>query len=146
MTATPYVAMDFAPNTLVEETVLDRLVNNVQWIYENKPTAKWSNPDGTERTEGVKLLGGKLLMPITKAIDAGGVVRFNEFFNLGCAPVITTTLISSFERRIHHTIAGIGQLQPDETGFNVYFGMDQRGKKKVTFTGVFALSWIAMGF
>lgn len=145
MTATPYVAIDFAPGALVEESVLDRLANNVQWIYENKPTAKWTNPDGTERSESVKILGGKLLMPITKAVDAQGDVRFNEFFNLGCAPVVTTSVVANFGRRIHHTISGIGQLQPDETGFRVFFGMDQ-GKKKVTFTGTFALSWIAMGF
>lgn len=145
MTATPYVAVDWTPNELIDEATMDAIANNIQWIYENKPNAKWTFLDGTARTEGVRILAGNLIVPAAPTVaDTSAVVNFGAYFSSGSYPILVTTLVSTWTSRINLCVASPSGGQVDSTGFRVYAGLIYGGP--ATFVNPFTVNWMALGY
>lgn len=146
MATTPFRAVNFQPNQLLTEELLDQLATNQTWLFENTPRATYHYGSLT-RKEGVKIISGRALIGATKKNNESTTVRFGDAFSANCNPNITTGIVSGNQRRFFVTIDGIGQMMPDNTGFQIHVYLDaQTAKKQDKITRNIYIPWIAMGY
>lgn len=146
MAVTPFRAVNFQPNQLLDEALLDQLASNQTYLYEMTPRAIWTG-GSARRQEGVKLISGRATIGAIRRNYNGATIGFGNFFSASCTPNITATPVSTAQRRYFTTINGIGKLYPDNRGFQVWCFLDaQTPKKQNKITKAFYISWIAMGF
>jgi hypothetical protein len=146
MAATPYRPINWAPNEIITEDKMDQMANNVQWIKENKPDALYTLPGGTKRYTGVKIAGGRVMIPPHPKTDtATATIRFGDFFTNRCQPIITTGILSNHIMTFCIT-NGINGLIPDNTGFEIHAKYFSDGKKKSTIGKSFYIQWQALGY
>lgn len=145
MAATPFRAVNFQPNELLTEDLLDQLASNQTWLFENTPRAIYTY--GTiRRMEGIKIISGRALIGSTKKNNASTTVRFGNYFSAGSNPNITHGIVSAHQRRFFVTIDGIDQLMPDNRGFQIHVYLDaQTPKKQDKISRNIYIPWIAMG-
>lgn len=146
MASTPFRAVNFQPNQLLSADLLNQLATNQTWLYENTPRAVYTYA-GITRREGVRLVSGRALIGATAKNNAHQTVRFGNFFSTNCNPNITHGIVSAQQRRFFVTIDGIGQLMPDNTGFQIHVYLDaQTPKKQDKISRNIYVPWIAMGY
>lgn len=146
MAVTPFRAVNFQPNQLLTEDLLDQLASNQNYLFEMRASATWTG-GSLRRAEGVRLISGRSLIAATKRNYQGVTVGFGNYFSAGCTPNITATPVSTSQRRYFITINGIGTLYPDNRGFQIYAFLDaQTPKKQNKIAKSFYVSWIAMGY
>lgn len=146
MASTPFRAVNFQPNQLLSADLLNQLATNQTWLYENTPRSVYTYA-GITRREGTRIVSGRALIGATTKNNASTTVRFGNFFSTNCNPNITHGIVSAQQRRFFVTIDGIGQLMPDNTGFQIHVYLDaQTPKKQDKISRNIYIPWIAMGY
>lgn len=147
MSSDTFKALNWTPNELLGEAKTDQLGDNAEYLYLNTPRAVYTLPSGLRRSEGVKIASGRVMITKRLKTDSATVaVKFGNFFTIGCQPIITTGIISENQTKIFATVNGIGQLQPDASGFNVAVNIATDSKKKDKIAHSFYVTWQAMGY
>ena len=147
MATTPFRAVNWSPNELIGEDKMDQVSNNINWLRDNTPRVIYTLPSGVQRVEGIRIASGRVLIGARKSEDANAEVRFGNFFSNQCQPNITTGIVSAHTRRLFAVIRGIGQLQPDNRGFEVLVRAANETKKQdASIVYNFYVSWHAMGY
>jgi hypothetical protein len=142
-----FKAVNWTPSELLAETKTDQMADNADYLFLNTPRAVYTLPGGLRRAQGVKIASGRVLIAKRlKSDSATATVRFGNFFSARCAPIITTGIVSEGQSRIFCIINGIGQLQPDNTGFQVGVNIAAESKKKDKIAHSFYVAWVAMGY
>lgn len=144
MATTPFRAVNFQPTQLLTEELLDQLATNQTWLFENTPRAIYTY-GSLVRREGVRIVSGRALIGATAKTNSSVTVRFGNFFSANCNPNITTGIVSAKQRRFFVTVDGIGQLMPDNRGFQVHVSLDAQKKADKISNNIY-VSWIAMGY
>lgn len=143
MAATPFRAINWAPNELIGEDKMDQLANNTQWLYENTPRTLYTLPGGLKRPDGIRISSGKALITRRNAANAAVNVYFSNFFSARCEPVVTTGIVSNDAVQVFAVINGLGStLNPTSSGFQVQVRLAASPKIKRSFY----VSWHAMGY
>ena len=145
MSVTAFRPMTWQPMELITDVKMDRMTQNEEFLSEYLMGTSYRG-FGSTRDKGIKLACGLVSIGTSKGAEANKDVRFGNFFSSGCNPIVTTGLVSSHQHRIHLTIDGLGQLHPDQRGFQVHVRMDSLNKKKNRITHNFYVSWHAMGY
>jgi hypothetical protein len=144
MGTTTFKPVNWNPNEIVSEEKMDQIANNVQWVKENKPDALYTLPQGTKRYSGVKVCGGRAIIPPNAKSDTANVrVRFSNFFTSRCQPLITTGVVSNHIRTFC-IVNGINGLIPDDTGFEIQ--VMKFSQKQENINKTFYVNWIALGY
>lgn len=142
-----FKAVNWSPNELLAEAKTDQMGDNAEYLFNNTPRAVYTLPGGLRRAQGVKIAAGRVLIARRlKSDSASATVRFGNFFTANCEPVITTGIVSEGQAKIFCVINGIGQLQPDNTGFQVGVNIAAETKKSDIIAHSFYISWQAMGY
>lgn len=142
-----FKAVNWTPNELLAEAKTDQMSDNADYLFANTPRAIYTLPGGLRRAQGVKIASGRVLIAKDMKSDSGAVtVRFGNFFTANCDPIITTGIVATGQRKIFCVINGIGQLQPDNTGFQVGVNIASENKKKDNISHSFYVTWQAMGY
>jgi hypothetical protein len=142
-----FKAVNWTPNELLAEAKTDQMGDNADYLFTNTPRAIYTLPGGLRRAQGVKIASGRVLIAKdTKSDSASATVRFGNFFTALCDPIITTGIVSEGQAKIFCVINGIGQLQPDNTGFQVGVNIAAESKKKDNIRHSFYIAWQAMGY
>lgn len=147
MAVTPFRAVNFQPDQLLTEELLDQLASNENYLYEMTPRAQYTY-DGINTQSGIKLMSGRTLIAATKENHQATTVGFGNFFSSGSNPNVAVATVSNHSRRFFVTIEGWGHtLAIDNRGFNVFVYLDAQTKKKNDkIPRSFYISWIAMGY
>lgn len=141
----PFRAISFAPDQLLDQDTLTQLSTNMNVLRDYMPQVRTELSSGY-REQGVKILAGKqLIQPDSEHDDASITVRFSKIFSPGSSPVVTATLNYDGRARIFHRISGIGNYQPDDTGFRgrITVAADKDKNDKIN-TKIY-FNWIAIG-
>lgn len=142
-----FKAVNWTPNELLAEAKTDQMGDNADYLFSNTPRAIYTLPGGLRRAQGVKIASGRVLIAKdTKSDSASATVRFGNFFTANCDPIITTGIVSEGQPKIFCVINGIGQLQPDNTGFQIGVNIAAESKKKDKIRHSFYIAWQAMGY
>lgn len=142
-----FKAVNWTPNELLAEAKTDQLGDNGEWLYVNTPRAIYTLPGGLRRVDGVRIASGRVFIAKKDKSDSDtATVRFGNFFTARCDPIITTGIVSEHQRKIFCVVSGIGQLQPDNRGFQVGVNIAAESKKKDVIAHSFYVSWQAMGY
>lgn len=141
-----FKAVNWTPNELLAEAKTDQMGANADYLFTNTPRALYT-VGGLRRAQGIKIASGRVLIAQRlKADSATATVRFGNFFTANCDPIITTGVVSEGQAKIFCVINGIGQLQPDQTGFQVAVNIAAETKKSDKIAHSFYVSWQAMGY
>lgn len=147
MATTPFKATNWSPNELIGEDKMDQMSANMNWLRDNTPRGLYTLPGGSKRVEGLRIASGKAIVASRKAAVADIEVRFSSFFSSGCQPSITTGIVSNATRRIFLVYRGIGQVQPDNRGFELRLTADNgTAKKEASINHTVWVAWQAMGY
>jgi len=146
MAATPFRAVNWSPNELVGEDKMTQISANMNWLRDNTPRVVYTLPSGLRRVEGVRIASGRIMIAARKSDDATATVRFSNFFSSRCQPNITTGIVATGQVRIFCVTHGIGQLQPDDRGFQVVVNIAAENKKTDKIAKSFYVHWQAMGY
>lgn len=142
-----FKAVNWTPNELLAEAKTDQMSDNADYLFANTPRAVYTLPGGLRRAQGIKIASGRVLIAKTlKSDSASATVRFGNFFTANCDPIVTTGIVSEGQRKIFCVINGIGQLQPDNTGFQVGVNIAAESKKTDKIATSFYVAWQAMGY
>jgi hypothetical protein len=141
-----YKAVNWTPGESIGERKSDQMAENVDYIYRNTPRTIYTLPSGLTRSEGIKIAAGRVIIAKKPKDSADATVRFGNFFSNLCQPLITTGIVSKNQTKIFATISGIGQLQPDNRGFNVAVNIAADKKKKDKILESFYVTWQAVGY
>lgn len=142
--ALPFRAISFQPSELLSMDKLNQLASNVNWIEANTPRVFY-NAAHVRRKENIGIMCGKVYFAPDNADRASARVDFANFFSNNTLPIIATSLVTAAQTKVFHVINGIGQIQPDNRGFNVDIEvaatLEKNDKIKTTH-----VHWIAMGY
>ena len=142
--STPFRAINFQPNQLLDESVMDQLASNQKWLFDNMPSALYEY-NAIRRKEGVRIVAGRALIGATKDDNAKVDVRFGNYFSASCNPIVTTGTVSNGQRKFFITIEGYGQLMPDNRGFRVTCWLAKELKTDVIRRNIY-VTWQALGY
>lgn len=147
MAATPYRAVSFEQDDILDEDSLDQLQANYQWIKDNTPRGRFFAASGRPSDTNILMVGGKTRIKHNRKSDSGkSVVRFGNAFASTSLPHVTTAIIATFQRKIHCTLGGIGKATyPNASGFEVYINIDAEKAKHDKMDKDVWVSWIAVG-
>ena len=152
MAFTPFVGVSWHPLDLIDESKMDDMSNNIQYIHNNTPRASVALPgaDSGARAENIKIVAGRALIP-----KKGGAnthtesVGFRGEFSSNCAPIITTGIQSKNQQNIYVTFTGHNGNRPDANGLKIHVEIGEQAgasASKNKITSGFQVHWIAMGF
>ncbi len=128
---------------LLTSTKLKQMAANDQWLFENMLRVRYYITNGVVRDNGVKMIAGKSTIPGVGGRDYQYYnVSFNNFFTVGCKPIVTATLESQggTGHRTNLVIQGLtGEI--DSAGFRAIMSSD-------TYTSLSSmwLNWHAVGY
>jgi hypothetical protein len=146
MATTPFKIIQWSPSEIISDSRMDNINSNLSWLYENTPLGIYTLPGGARKTTGIRIACGRVTIPPTKSDNASASVRFGNFFSSGCQPIITTGIVSDFQRRLFAAINGFGDLNPDHTGFQVYVNVAAGKEENDYISSRFYVTWQAMGY
>lgn len=144
MSATPYRPISWNPQDVLDESKMDQIANNSQWLFENKPSVLYS-AFGVRRTTGLKIMCGITTFPYqpTSGIETQPVY-FSNFFSVGCRPIVTTGVVS-FQSNVRVIHNGFGVMWPDHRGMEIVVDAQAPdGGHRIQRT--LYVTWIAMGY
>lgn len=141
-----FKALNWSPNEFIGESKMDAMTDNSEWLFKYTPRALYTLPGGITREEGIRIASGRVMITEKDSANATATVRFGNFFSARCQPLVTTGIVSEDKTRIFCVLNGIGQLHPDNTGFQVAVSLDASDDKKMKISKSFYVSWHAMGY
>lgn len=142
-----FKAVNWSANELLGHSKTDQMSNNAEWLYNHTPRAIYTLPSGVRRTQGVRIVSGRAVIPAQKSDTAGANVRFGNFFSARCEPIITTGVVAKGQAHIFCVINGLGdRLQPDHTGFHLVVNVAAEKKANDKIARTMYVSYTAMGY
>lgn len=139
-------AISWNPHELISEAKMDRLSANMDYLYNATPRVTYKLDTGLTRTEGMKILAGRVTVGPQKTDNGTARVTFGNFFTSGCQPIITTGIYAAWMPKMFCTIGGIGRIVPDHTGFIVYLNVASDVKKNDRLSKTTYVGWQAIGY
>ncbi len=151
MAVTPFVAVQWQPLDLIDETKMDDMANAISWVQNNTPRARAEVAGGGVREQNLRIAAGRVQFPrAPNKHEAAESVNFGGFFNTGCRPLITTGIQSKLQQNIGCTFQGFDDKQiVDHRGMRINIEiLEQAGKSnsKNKIQRTFQVHWIAMGW
>lgn len=146
MASTPFKIIQWSPSEIISDSRMDNINSNLSWLYDNTPRGLYTLPGGARKTTNIKIAAGRVAIPPTKSDNASASVRFGNFFSSGSQPIITTGIVSDFQRKIFCAINGFGELQPDHTGFQVFVNVAASKESNDYISSRFYITWQALGY
>lgn len=145
MASTPFKVVSWSPLEPITDEKLDAMVSNDNWLRDNSVRGRYSS-HGIERTEGIRIAAGLVLIPAGRRGYRRRYVNLGDFFSQGCRPIVTTGVISTSQRKIFATVDGPGSKpHPQREGFQVHVAAESRSKKR-RIKRNFYVAWHALGF
>lgn len=146
MAATAFNPISWSPSENITDEKMQQYADNLQWVYDNTPRALYTNPSGLKKPTGVRIVAGKALITARNAQTASVRVQFGNAFSNGCFPIITTGINNTFQDRVFSRFQGIGQVQPNHTGFQLFIEIPSYTKTKEIIKNNFYVHWTAIGY
>lgn len=147
MAVSPFVATQWQPLDLLEETKMDDMANGIQFVHDNTPRARFNVGSSYSRAQGIKIASGRVTIPRNMKKDQDSVtVNFGNFFTAGCSPLVTTGIMSPVQNNIYCTFRGLTRLEPDHNGMRIEIEIGDKDKEKSKIRRSFAVHWQAMGW
>ena len=146
MAATPFKIIQWSPSDIITDDRLHNINSNLTWLHDKTPRGMYTLPGGARKDTNIKIAAGRVAIPATKSQNASASVRFGNFFSTGCQPIVTTGIVSDFQRKLFCAINGFGQLQPDHTGFQVFVNVAATLDKNDYIASTFYITWQALGY
>lgn len=140
--STEFSNVVWQPLDLMTDDKMSQMDQNSQWIRDRLPLTHYTH--GVNRTQGIKIVSGIKKIGSTAEPKVTVQVTFGNFFTVGCRPIITTGLVTRMDR-VFVTVAGIGQLHPDNRGFTLQAIGDQRESTVRIASDIF-VNWTAIGY
>lgn len=144
MAATTFKVINWTPNEVISQAKMDTINQNTIWLRDNSPRAYYSTRDVT-REQGLRIASGRKAIPASKEDAATVQVHFNNLFAANCQPIVTTGIVSNDQRKVFCVISGLGELHPDNRGFEIHVNVDY-GKEKNDKIKGFHVTWQALGY
>jgi len=145
MAVTEYKPVYWNIETL-DKDKLNTMTANDQYFYENMPKVMF-NSYGIKRTNGVKMMAGVVITPVSKTANSTARYDFGTFFSSGCKPIIVTgTQPTSARGRIHVMVRGINSNYPDNRGFVVTSSADELTGKNNVMDAKIYVHFLAIGW
>ena len=144
MAATTFKVINWSPNEVISKDKMDSINQNTVWLRDNSPRAYYSTPD-VSREQGLRIASGRKPIPAGKNDSDTVTVHFKNLFASKCQPIITTGIVSNNQRKIFCVISGLGQLHPDNRGFDIHVNVSA-GKEKNDKIKGFHVTWQALGY
>lgn len=146
MASTIFRVVNWAPNEVLDEEKMEQINSNIVWLRDNTPRSVYTLPSGIRRIEGLRLVAGRQAFGGKKSGQSTATVNFgSNLFVDNCQPLITTGTVSTKQTDLFVIINGIGQLQPDNRGFQITVSVAKNGKKRDQLKGCH-ISWHALGY
>lgn len=148
MAVTPFVATQWQPLDLLEESKMDDMANGIQFVHDNTPRARFNVGSSYSRAQGVKIASGRVSVPRDMKKDRDTkTVNFGNFFTAGCSPLVTTGIMSPQQANIFCVFRGLTRVEPDHNGMVIEIQIGETANKAVPkIRRSFAVHWIAMGW
>jgi len=147
MAVTPFVATQWQPLDLLDESKMDDMSNGIQFVHDNTPRARFNVGSQYSRAQGIKIASGRKTIPRNMKKDQDTVsVNFGNFFTQGCSPLVTTGVMSPMQTNIFVTFRGLSRLEPDHNGMHIEIEIGEKDKVKSKIRRTFAVHWMAMGW
>ena len=140
--------MDFAHDRPITRDELDQMQQNLQWVYENTPRGRYVRANKTVKDTSLVIFGGMAHIPGNRNKNgAYAYVRFSTAFSPSCVPLVTTSVVVDWTKKIHCVVTGPnGTNTPTSGGFDIRVKTDITNKKKDYLQSDLYVHWIAMGF
>ena len=145
--ANTYVDVSWGTNEPLDTNKLNTMAQNVDYLFKRMPKV-YFNAYNAQRDIGVKIACGVATIPPTSNYSTTVTVYFGTFFTPGSQPIITTSITSSYNRRVIDTINGISgnAAMPDHRGFIAHIAAVEFNDKTNALSKTMHLNWIAMGY
>lgn len=147
MAVSPFVATQWQPLDLLDESKMDDMANGIQYVHDNTPRARFNVGSAYGRSQGIKIASGRKSIPRNmKKYQDSVTVNFGNFFTAGCSPLVTTGVMSPMQSNIFATFRGLSRVEPDHNGMVLEIEIGQKEAAKPKIRRSFAVHWIAMGW
>lgn len=124
------------------------MVSDTQYVFERSASMYYA-AYGTRRGTVMRLACGAVTIAATTDSAASANVNFpTGFFKSGTKPIIVTSIVSPYNRRIIETINGLDGASsiPDARGFQVTAVTREITDKIDHIVKPIVVQWIAMGY
>lgn len=146
---TPYRPQTFSQDQVLTREIMDQMVSNQRWIYENTPRARWYfiNEEKIKETDFVITCGRVWVAPNKKDRHVYESVALGAAFDSSCRPNISIGICSEAEKEIFVAVSGPGnKVLPDSTGFELDIFVTKDRTKGWEITKGFYIFWQAAGW
>lgn len=145
---TPYRAVSFAKHQIIDESTMDQLQSNNQWIHDNTPRGRYYRYGSTPKDTQTVLICGRALIRRNRKSDSARVgVRFGRAFHPTCRPSVTTGVVADFQRKIFCTVHGPEGINlPTSSGFEISINIAADRATQDSIRKSFWVHWAAFGF
>ena len=147
MTIKGYSPVSWTGGEPIAASKLQRMATNDQLIAEAMP--KFLFKSGVNKTAGIKIFAGTIVLPVSKNPDVGAPIYFDNLFSVGCRPVVTLTIgPRGTHQRFHKTVRGLarGSSAPDHRGAHLSISSDRKGNKSDQVAAAVLCHVIAVGW
>jgi hypothetical protein len=147
LAVTQYKDVSWADGEPLDTNKLNTMVSNSRYLFE-RAAKVYYNAYGVHKDNGIKIACGTNTIPPVQAYSTSITVYFGSFFTPGCRPIVSTSITSSYNRRIIDTINGISGASalPDHRGFIAHLAAVELNDKANYLVRSMHLNWIAMGY
>ena len=114
-----YKAVAWNQNSDITLESMRQLSSNIEYVHENTVKSRIAYSDGQKLETGVRILGGRAVIPRGKVTSTKIKVGFGGFFSPGSSPICTLTIASTYERYFHQSIQGFSGIAPDHNGMYI---------------------------
>jgi hypothetical protein len=139
--------LDWDIGETISQRKLNRMVSNMDYLYDQRIKVKYRAHD-LSRVSGVRIAAGKV--PIGPKTNDDVMVRavdFNNFFTIGCRPIVVVSLAQRDRARSFVTIRGHDNgLHPTHKGFRVIVAHQIITGKTFTYPRALWVHWMAYGY
>lgn len=145
MAETQYDPVVWSDDDIITPSKLQKMSSNLDYVNSKRPDIAITYGPIANRQQGLKILCGMAPINAPNEKFASFTVNFAGWFTAGCRPCITTGIYSE-NRRVHTTIRGLVDLQPDEKGFKVIVASDLPNEATNVLGGRIYIPWTAFGY
>lgn len=129
----------------LEASKLNQMVANDVHLSKKMITGQVSA--SVTKTDGIKLIAGRILVPTSTSDKQAVNVRFSGIFTPGCIPVITHGMQNAGPmKRISVTFMGLTASWHDHNGVRFWVTSDHDDVKKRGFANNMYVNWAAYGW
>jgi hypothetical protein len=149
MASTEFKVVSWAANVPFTDDMIDTMVNNDNFLFNNITQADQSKTrPATDHSPvtSTKIASGLALITSSKSRERVATISFNSYFSPKCLPIVTTDIVSNYQRTLYVTVQGFSRsLRPTAAGFHAHVFAETLSKTKSIPRNVY-VSWKALGY